>query len=106
MRRAEEDRKWKAQSEEFFKVDPSWSYEDWCLRSDHFSTAEDCRTTIQVRVDWKVVFFKGWCYPQATLEDVLKLTSAESGVFANCNSNRQRLDTLITRDKIWTSSQA
>ena len=33
----ESDCWWRAVSKEFFKVDDTWTYEDWEMRRDHFS---------------------------------------------------------------------
>ena len=74
------------------------------MRRDHFSTAEDCKTTLNIRVDWKRVLFRD--QRSATLEDVLELTNVKDGIFESSSENKQRLDTLITRDKIWTTLQA
>ena len=66
--------------------------------------SEDCRTTLEIRVDWKRVLFRD--QRRATLADVMELSNPKDGIFESSNENRQRLDTSITRDKVWTTSQA
>ena len=59
---------------------------------------------MNIKIDWKRVLFRG--QRRATLEDVLELTNAKYGLFTSSNQNRQCLDTLVTRDQLWTTTLA
>ena len=55
------------------------------MRRDHFSMAEECKTTLHIKVDWRRVLFRG--HRRATLEDILELTNSKNGLFESSSEN-------------------